>query len=249
MIDKIQSLMERRQELSEAIAQPEIIQDFPRYQGYLKELSAIEPIALHYQKLQTVEKHLSEARELLADPDLAPEAEQELRGLSAERESLLSDLKLMLVPPDPLDDRNVIMELRAGVGGEEAALFAGDLLPGIFPKRIAQRRAFRNEGRNRGLLIRGSGADKNVLLRFPRKQANVPLHLLGAEGDEIHHHVEGFRRDGPLRRRLVGHIQRDLPGPLHLMGTAAAIDQRQIPSCRDGPAGDRSADDARSAQK
>ena len=52
MIDKIQSLMERRQELSEAIAQPEIIQDFPRYQGYLKELSAIEPIALHYQKLQ-----------------------------------------------------------------------------------------------------------------------------------------------------------------------------------------------------
>ena len=128
MIDKIQSLMERRQELSEAIAQPEIIQDFPRYQGYLKELSAIEPIALHYQKLQTIEKHLSEARELLADPDLAPEAEQELRDLSAERENLLSDLKLMLVPPDPLDDRNVIMELRAGVGGEEAALFAGDLL-------------------------------------------------------------------------------------------------------------------------
>ena len=88
MIDKIQSLMERRQELSEAIAQPEIIQDFPRYQGYLKELSAIEPIALHYQKLQTIEKHLSEARELLADPDLAPEAEQELRDLSAERENL-----------------------------------------------------------------------------------------------------------------------------------------------------------------
>ena len=128
MLEKIQSLMERRQELSEAIAQPEVIQDFPRYQGYLKELSSLEPISLHYERLQAVEKQIAEARELLSDPDLAEEADRELRDLSAERESLLSELKLMLVPPDPLDSRNVILEIRAGVGGEEAALFAGDLL-------------------------------------------------------------------------------------------------------------------------
>jgi len=128
MLDKIQSLIERRLELSEAIAQPEIIQDFPRYQGYLKELSSLEPIALHYEKLQSVEKQIAEARELLSDPDLAAEADQELRVLSANRETLLEELRLMLVPPDPLDNRNVIMEIRAGVGGEEAALFAGDLL-------------------------------------------------------------------------------------------------------------------------
>ena len=128
MLEKIQSLMERRQELSEAIAQLEVIQDFPRYQGYLKELSSLEPISLHYERLQAVEKQIAEARELLSDPDLAEEADRELRDLSAERESLLSELKLMLVPPDPLDSRNVILEIRAGVGGEEAALFAGDLL-------------------------------------------------------------------------------------------------------------------------
>ncbi len=128
MLEKIQSLMERRQELSEAIAQPEVIQDFPRYQGYLKELSSLELISLHYERLQAVEKQIAEARELLSDPDLAEEADRELRDLSAERESLLSELKLMLVPPDPLDSRNVILEIRAGVGGEEAALFAGDLL-------------------------------------------------------------------------------------------------------------------------
>ena len=128
MLDKIQSLIERRQELSEAIAQPEIIQDFPRYQGYLKELSSLEPIALHYEKLQSVDKHIAEARELLSDPDLAAEADQEIRILSADRDTLLDELKLMLIPPDPLDDRNVVMEIRAGVGGEEAALFAGDLL-------------------------------------------------------------------------------------------------------------------------
>jgi len=120
--------MERRQELSEAIAQPEIIQDFPRYQSYLKELSSLEPVAQHYEKLQSVDKHIAEARELLSDPDLAAEADRELRSLSAERAALLDELKLMLVPPDPLDSRNVIMEIRAGVGGEEAALFAGDLL-------------------------------------------------------------------------------------------------------------------------
>jgi peptide chain release factor 1 len=128
MIEKIQSLMERRQELSEAIAQPEVIQDFPRYQRCLKELSSLEPVAQHYEKLLSVEKHIGEARELLSDPDLAGEADQELRVLSAERDTLLDELKLMLVPPDPLDSRNVIMEIRAGVGGEEAALFAGDLL-------------------------------------------------------------------------------------------------------------------------
>jgi peptide chain release factor 1 len=128
MIEKIQSLMERRQELSEAIAQPEVIQDFPRYQRCLKELSSLEPVAQHYEKLLSVEKHIGEARELLSDPDLSAEADQELRILSAERDMLLDELKLMLVPPDPLDNRNVIMEIRAGVGGEEAALFAGDLL-------------------------------------------------------------------------------------------------------------------------
>jgi len=120
--------MERRQELSEAIAQPEVIQDFPRYQRCLKELSSLEPVAQHYEKLLSVEKHIGEARELLSDPDLSAEADQELRILSAERDMLLDELKLMLVPPDPLDNRNVIMEIRAGVGGEEAALFAGDLL-------------------------------------------------------------------------------------------------------------------------
>ena len=62
MLDKLQALMERRQELSEAIAQPEIIQDFPRYQGYLKELASLEPLALHYEKLLSLDKHMEEAR-------------------------------------------------------------------------------------------------------------------------------------------------------------------------------------------
>ena len=128
MFEKLESLTARYRELSEAIVQPEVIQDFPRWQAYLKERVSLEPLVQKYEKYLSVDRQISEARTLLADPDLAAEAETELAALSAEKISLTEDLKLLLVPPDPLDDRNVIMEIRAGVGGEEAALFAGDLL-------------------------------------------------------------------------------------------------------------------------
>ncbi len=128
MFDKLEALADRHHELSEAIAQPEIIQDYPRYQAYLKELSTLEPLVLKYTSYLEVDKHISEARELMADPDLKAEAEAELSTLNDQKLKLIDELKLLLVPPDPLDNRNVIMEIRAGVGGEEAALFAGDLL-------------------------------------------------------------------------------------------------------------------------
>lgn len=128
MFDKLDSLADRHHELSEAIAQPEIIQDYPRYQAYLKELSALEPLVMKYAEYLQVDKHISEARELLADPDMKAEAETELTSLNEQKLKLIDELRLLLVPPDPLDSRNVIMEIRAGVGGEEAALFAGDLL-------------------------------------------------------------------------------------------------------------------------
>ena len=128
MFSKLEALAGRYSELSLEIAQPEVIQDFPRYQACLKELSSLEPLVQKYKSYLQVEKHITEARELTADPDLATEAESELSVLTEKRLALIEELKLLLVPPDPLDSRNVIMEIRAGVGGEEAALFAGDLL-------------------------------------------------------------------------------------------------------------------------
>ena len=128
MFVKLEALADRYRELSEAIAQPDIIQDYPRYQACLKERSALEPLVQKYESYLQVVRHMAEARELTSDPDLASEAEEELSALSEKQRTLTEDLRLMLVPPDPLDDRNVIMEIRAGVGGEEAALFAADLL-------------------------------------------------------------------------------------------------------------------------
>lgn len=128
MFDKLEALADRHREILEAIAQPEVIQDYPRYQAYLKELSVLEPLVMKYGAYLQVDKHISEARELMADPDLKAEAEAELSALNDQKLKLTDELRLLLVPPDPLDNRNVIMEIRAGVGGEEAALFAGDLL-------------------------------------------------------------------------------------------------------------------------
>ena len=128
MFTKLETLSDRYRELSEAIAQPEVIQDYPRYQACLKERSSLEPLVEKYSHFQRVEQQIHDSRELLSDPVLAAEAEKELDELTQTREKLIDDLKLLLIPPDPLDDRNVIMEIRAGVGGEEAALFAGELM-------------------------------------------------------------------------------------------------------------------------
>ncbi len=128
MYRKLEELADRYRELSETIAQPEVIQDYPRWQACLRERAALEPLVNAYDMLLQVEKQITETRELISDPDLAAEAASELSNLEEKKRSLVDKLKLLLVPPDPLDHRNVIMEIRAGVGGEEAALFAGDLL-------------------------------------------------------------------------------------------------------------------------
>ena len=128
MFEKLEALTDRYHELTEAIAQPDVILDYPRYQAYLKERSSLEPLINKFEAYRRTEKQIAETHELFSDPELEAEASAELITLEAEKEKLLNELKMLLVPPDPLDDRNVIMELRAGVGGEEAALFAGDLL-------------------------------------------------------------------------------------------------------------------------
>ncbi len=128
MFEKLDRMMDRFQELNEEITHPEIICDYPKYQSILKEISTLSPAVQAYLEYRKVEKHLLETEDLLADPLLASEAEAEMEMLIAEKEDLLRNLRLMLIPPDPMDSRNVILEIRAGVGGEEAALFASDLM-------------------------------------------------------------------------------------------------------------------------
>ncbi|MCR4876745.1 MAG: peptide chain release factor 1 [Clostridiales bacterium] len=128
MFEKLESLKDRYEELTEAMGQPEVIADYSRMQEILKERSGLEEIVTAYGEYLELQRHLEEARELMSDPDLAAEAREEAARLEERKEPMLEGLKMMLVPSDPLDSRNVMMEIRAGVGGEEAALFAGDLM-------------------------------------------------------------------------------------------------------------------------
>ncbi len=128
MDKKLTEITERYQELAESIAQPEVIADYPRYQQCLKEMSSLQPLVEKYREYRSTEKQIRDTESLLSDPDLAEEARRELTGLRETEQKLTEELRLLLLPKDPLDSRNVIMEIRAGAGGEEAALFAGDLL-------------------------------------------------------------------------------------------------------------------------
>ena len=128
MFEKLDAVLARYEELTEAVLQPEIAGDYQRLQTMLKEKRDLEPLVGKYRRFLDVKREYEETGELLHDPDMEEEARQEMSRLSQERDQLMEELRLMLVPPDPMDDRNVVMEIRAGAGGEEAALFARDLL-------------------------------------------------------------------------------------------------------------------------
>lgn len=128
MTAKLDQLRNRFQELTEAVSQPDIIADIEKYRACLKEQSEIRPIVEMYELYLHTDKEIGQTEQMLSDPELRDMAEAELESLRKEKFRLYEELKLLLVPPDPMDDRNVIMEIRAGAGGDEAALFAGDLL-------------------------------------------------------------------------------------------------------------------------
>jgi peptide chain release factor 1 len=112
------------------MGQPEVLGDYQRLQALAKERASLETVVSLARRLRDVEGQIEDARALAgdgSDPDLARLAREELDTLEPERERIEHDLRLALLPPDPHDERNVIVEIRAGTGGEEASLFAGDL--------------------------------------------------------------------------------------------------------------------------
>jgi len=128
MFEKFDFMIARHQELTEAIGQPEIIADTEKYQKLLKELAALTPAVDAYNAYQNTLTQIGEAEEMLSMPDMADMAEDELKRLAAQKEAEENELKLLLIPRDPDDDRNVVMEIRQGAGGDEAALFGALLL-------------------------------------------------------------------------------------------------------------------------
>ena len=131
MLEKLESVMQKYKELTEKVVDPEVIADNRLWQKLVKEHSDLTPIAEGYENLKKCLKSLSEDEELLRvekDSEMLEMLEEEIKTLKKEKESLEESLKILLLPKDENDDKNVIMEIRAGAGGDEAALFASELM-------------------------------------------------------------------------------------------------------------------------
>ncbi|MEW6669365.1 MAG: peptide chain release factor 1 [Thermodesulfobacteriota bacterium] len=129
MFDRIKEIEERFQHLEGELTRAEVVRDQKTYQKYLKEHSSLLPLVRKYREYVAVEKEIASNRSMLDDPD--PEirklAKEEIESLKERLAGLERDLKVLLLPKDPNDEKNIILEIRAGTGGEEAALFAADL--------------------------------------------------------------------------------------------------------------------------
>jgi peptide chain release factor 1 len=129
MFDKLSTVEGQYEDLMARLGTAEIQSDPAEYRKAAKQLSELEPLVRKYREYKTVQKDFEGAEELVkgGDPDMRELAEEELKGLEDKREAILTELKVLLVPKDPNDEKNVILEIRAGTGGDEAALFAADL--------------------------------------------------------------------------------------------------------------------------
>ncbi|MBR3697327.1 MAG: peptide chain release factor 1 [Clostridia bacterium] len=127
MFQRLEDVEKRYEELNSLIADPDVISRQNEWKKLMKEHSDIEDIVIKYREYKTVEKNMMEAKEMLSDPEMKELAEIEYEESKEKLPKLEEELKILLIPKDPNDDNNVICEIRAGAGGEEAALFAGTL--------------------------------------------------------------------------------------------------------------------------
>src|SRR3954469_12026856 len=130
MFERLDQIEARYEELNAALASPEIVTDSAKYQKTAKAHSEVAPIAEKYREFKDLRKGIAESRAMLADekdPDMRAYAQEELNQLEARMGSVEEELKFLLLPKDPNDEKNIILEIRAGTGGDEASLFAAEL--------------------------------------------------------------------------------------------------------------------------
>ena len=145
MFDKLDFILEKYEELSLKVSDPDIISNQPVWKKHMKELGELEPIALKYKEYRKAKEEMDAAKEMLDtdDEEMKELAKMEIADLEDKIPEMENDLKILLLPKDPNDDKNVILEVRAGTGGEEAALFGMDLLRMYL--RYAERRGWKAE--------------------------------------------------------------------------------------------------------
>ncbi len=140
---KLEALAERREELERLLADPSVVSDNERFRNYSREFAQLEPVATALADEARAKADLAAAEAMRSDPDLRDLADEEIAAAQQRLEELDGALALLLVPRDPRDDNNLFLEVRAGTGGDEAAIFAGDLFR--MYARFAERQGWKVE--------------------------------------------------------------------------------------------------------
>jgi peptide chain release factor 1 len=176
MRDKLDAIRKRFQEVSQLIIQPEAMADMKRYGKLSKEYKDLDKIVKKYDEYLLVVDNIKGAKDVLAtekDPEFREMAKGELDELYPQEEALEEELKQMLIPKDPNDEKNVVLEIRAGAGGDEAAIFAGDLYR--MYQRFAERQSWKMElldftegtsGGYKEIITTVSGTDAYGMMKF-----------------------------------------------------------------------------------
>ena len=178
MFDKLKTVEKRYNDLNELLSDPKVIALQSEYKKYAKEQSDLTPIVKRYKNLKEFVQQLEDSKKILEeekDPEMLEMAEEDLAQVEIKKQKAESDLKLLLLPKDPRDDRNVIVEIRAGTGGEEAALFSTDLFR--MYSRYAEEKKWQVEILSSNLT--GKGGFKEVIFSISGKGAYSKLKYEG----------------------------------------------------------------------
>lgn len=199
MLDKLDFILEKYEELSLKVSDPDVINNQPVWQKHIKEMGEMEPIVNKYKEYKKAKEDLLDAKEMLeeGDEEIREMAKMEINDLEDKIEDFTAELNVLLLPKDPNDEKNVILEVRAGTGGDEAALFGADLLRMYM--RYAERRGWKTEMMEMNdtgiggvkeavLLIKGKGAYSRLkyesgahrVQRVPETESSGRIHTSAA---------------------------------------------------------------------
>ena len=127
MIERLETTLQKYNELEQELTKPEVLSDVKKTREYSKEMASLADIVNCYKKYKKTLEDIESTKEMVKDPDLGDMAKEELKALEAEKVKLDGELEILLIPKDPNDEKNVIIEIRGAAGGDEANIFAGDL--------------------------------------------------------------------------------------------------------------------------
>ena len=217
MRSKLTQLVRRLEEIDQNLQDPDVTSNMDQFRALSKERAEIEPVVLKAKEYEQAEEDLAAAEEMLSDEEMKEFASEEIKAAKKAIEQISSELEILLLPKDPNDDKNIYLEIRAGTGGDESALFAGDLFR--MYSRYAERQKWQVEfvsaspsdlGGYKEIVVKIVGQGAYSKLKFESGGHRVQrVQETESQGRVLLYRPEGFthRHVPRLRRRRSAHSE------------------------------------------